>query len=145
SGSAPNAPRPAARGNAPPAALQTALRGSRHERQPGTILFRIDRDAPRPDQPAQPQELLLLLLVGETPTWGIQQESLMTSLNIAWTLDIQRNSRDTDREPVMRILGPTFSGTVDSMARVIHTWAVNRPDRKAARFWVCSGAATAVE
>ena len=69
----------------------------------------------------------------------------MTSLDIAWTLDVQRNSRDTDREPVMRILGPTFSGTVDSLARVLRTWAADRPDRRKARFWVCSGAATAVD
>ena len=51
-GSAPNAPRTVAAGTAPPAALQTALRGTSHERQPGTILFRIDRSPPRSDQPA---------------------------------------------------------------------------------------------
>ncbi len=64
---------------------------TRHERQPGTILFRIDRQGSKPDQPAPPQELLLLLLVGETPTWGIHHEALTTSLNIAWSLDVQRN------------------------------------------------------
>ena len=90
---------------------------SRHERQPGTILFRIDRQGPKPGQPAPPQELLLLLLVGETPTAGIHQEALATSLNIAWTLDVQRNQADSTREPAIRILGPTFSGTADSLAR----------------------------
>src|SRR5208337_3652275 len=145
SGSAPNATRTAAVGNAPPAALQTALRGSRHERQPGTILFRIDRDAPRPDQPASPQDLLLLLLVGKTPTWGIQQEALMTSLNIAWTLDFQRNTKAPDRAPAIRILAPTFSGTADSMARVLRTWTERQQERRDARFWVCSGSATAID
>jgi len=145
SGSAPNAPRTAAGGNVPPAALQATLRGARHERQPGTILFRIDRDAPRADQPASPQELLLLLLVGETPTWGIQQEALMTSLNIAWTLDFRRNTKALDRTPAIRILAPTFSGTADSMARVLRTWTARQQERRDARFWVCSGSATAID
>ena len=126
----PNAPRTVAGGTAPPAALQTALRGTSHERQPGTILFRIDRDPPRSDQPASPQELLLLLLVGETPTWGIQQEALMTSLNIAWTLDFQRNTKAPDRAPAIRILAPTFSGTADSMARVLRTWTESQQERR---------------
>ena len=122
-----------------------ALRGLRHERQPGTILFRIDRPAPQPDRPASPQDLLLLLLVGETPTWGIQQEALKTSLNIAWSLDLARNAKETEREPVIRILAPTFSGTADSLARVLRTWAADHPDHRDARIWVCSGAATAVD
>ncbi len=143
-GSAPNAAGPAATGS-PPAALQAALRGSPHERQPGTILFRIDRTAPRAGQPAAPQELLLLLLVGETPTWGIQQEALMTSLNIAWSLDFQLNSKAADRAPAIRVLAPTFSGTADSVARVLRTWAQQDPQRRDARFWVCSGSATAID
>src|SRR5271166_3510220 len=145
SGSAPNAPRTVAAGTAPPAALQSALRGTSHERQPGTILFSIDRAAPRSNQPAAPQELLLLLLVGETPTWGIQQEALMTSLNIAWTLDFQRDTKAPDRAPAIRILAPTFSGTADSMARVLRTWTERQQERRGARFWVCSGSATAID
>jgi hypothetical protein len=122
-----------------------AWRGRRHERQPGTILFRIDRQAGAPGQPAAPQELLLLLVVGETPTWGIQQEALATSLNIAWSLDVRRNSGDAEREAVIRILGPTFSGSADSLARVLRSWTAESPERRDARFWVCSGAATAIE
>jgi hypothetical protein len=122
-----------------------AWRGRRHERQPGTILFRIDRQAGAPGQPAAPQELLLLLVVGETPTWGIQQAALATSLNIAWSLDVRRNSDDAEREATIRILGPTFSGTADSLARVLRDWTAESPARRDARFWVCSGAATAVD
>src|SRR5437763_1311735 len=87
---------------------------------------------PRPHPPAPPQELLLLLLVGVPPTAGIPQEALATSLNIAWTLDVQRNAGDTDtaREPAIRILGPTFSGTADSLARVLRTWTALDPKRR---------------
>ena len=68
--------------------------------------------------------------MGETPTWGIQQEALLTSLNIAWTLDVKKNTADPDHEPVIRLLAPTFSGTADSLARVLRTWAAQGPDRR---------------
>ena len=137
---APSQPGAQAATNPPPAVPPGgSLRGQRHERQPGTILFRIDRPAPQPRSgqpgpPAAPQDLLLLLLVGETPTWGIQQEALATSLNIAWTLDVRRNAAETEREAVIRILAPTFSGTADSMARVLRNWAIRaaRAGRRAA-------------
>jgi hypothetical protein len=152
----PSAPSPAsapptATGAPPPAATTSATvvastaRGPRHERQPGAILFRIDRPAPKEGQPPPVQDLLLLLVVGETPTWGIQQEALTTSLKIAWTLDVQRNASETEREPVLRLLSPTFSGSSDSIARVIRTWAQERPERRDARIWICSGAATAID
>ena len=134
-------------GSSPGSAPKGSPHDSRHERQPGTILFRIDRQGPKPGQPAPPQELLLLLLVGETPTAGIHQEAFATSLNIAWTLDAQRNADDTDttREPAIRILGPTFSGTADSLARVLRTWTALDAKRRDAHVWVCSGAATAID
>jgi hypothetical protein len=143
-------PKSAAVGQPPspaPAAtmLASPTSGQQHERQPGTILFRIDRSPPREGQPPAPQDLLLLLLVGETPTWGIQQEALTTSMNIAWALDVQRNASETEREPVVRLLAPTFSGTADSLARVVQAWSRDDPGRRDARIWVCSGAATAID
>jgi hypothetical protein len=145
---------PAAGGSAPAVAAATppassGLRGQRHERQPGVILFRIDRPAPTAmgGGAAPPQDLLLLLLVGETPTWGIQQEALRTSLDIAWTLDVQRKLKQgqAQGEPVIRIVAPTFSGTGDSLARVLRTWAGGDAKRREAKIWVCSGAATAID
>lgn len=124
----------------------TKHRGTRHERQPGTILYRMDRRQGAAGEADPPQDLLLLMIVGETPTWGIQFEALQTSLSIAWLLDCKRNDAglDYDREPVIRILGPTFSGTADSLARGLKTWAEAETGRLDARVWVCSGAATAV-
>jgi hypothetical protein len=105
----------------------------------------MDRPAPKEGQVPAPQDLLLLLIVGETPTWGIHQEALATSLDIAWALDVRRNASETEREPVVRLLAPTFSGTADSVARVLRGWAGRSPDRRDARIWVCSGAATAID
>jgi len=130
----------------PPANDVAKSRGMRYERQPGTILYRIDRQPGSPNEPVPPQELLLLMIVGETPTWGVQHEALQTSLNIAWHLDyrLNRKSAGTDRESAIRILGPTFSGTADSLARAIKAWTEQDAKRKDARIWICSGAATAV-
>lgn len=69
----------------------------------------------------------------------------MTSLNIAWALDFQRNTKGNDRAQAIRILAPTFSGTADSMARVLRAWTQREPQRHNARFWVCSGSATAID
>jgi hypothetical protein len=141
-----NPPPAAVAPGSPPATSSTnSLSLVRHERQPGTILYRIDRPPPAPGRPPPPQDLLLLLLVGETPTWGIQQQALKTSLDIAWTLDVKRNTNDPDHEPVVRILAPTFSGTADSLARAIRAWAAGTDDHHEARIWVSSGAATAVD
>src|SRR5271166_5514343 len=122
----------------------TLVRG-RHQRQPGTILFRIDRSPPAAGRPPPPQELLLLLIVGETPTWGIQQEAFKTSLDIAWTIDFQRNSGDATGSTAIKIVAPTFSGSGDSLARTLRTWTSSQAQRASARFWVCTGAATAID
>ena len=45
----------------------------------------------------------------------------------------RRNSADTEREAAIRILAPTFSGSADSMARVLRNWASERPERRDAR------------
>jgi len=122
----------------------TLVRG-RHQRQPGTILFRIDRSPPAAGRPGAAQELLLLLIVGETPTWGIQQEAFKTSLDIAWTIDFQRNSGDATGSTAIKIVAPTFSGSGDSLARTLRTWTSSQAQRASARFWVCTGAATAID
>jgi hypothetical protein len=136
---------------APPAPIASSasspgvLRGQHHERQPGVVLFRMDRPPPHAGGADSPQDLLLLLLVGETPTWGIQQEALMTSLDIAWALEVKGKIKESRGEPVIRLVAPTFSGTGDSLARVLRTWSAARPERQGAQIWVCSGAATAID
>ena len=125
----PGSPAPPAQSSAASAtgaATTPAAPGSgleRADRQPATILYRMDRPAPAAGKPPAPQDLLVLLLVGETPTWGIQQKVLQTSLDIAWTLDVRRNTNDPDHEPVIRLLAPTFSGSADSLARGLRSWA----------------------
>src|SRR5262249_45833947 len=65
-----------------------------HEVNPGVLLFRGDR--PRSDAP---QPLMVVLLVGETPTSGVAKEALTKSLDVV-------------REYNIRGLGVTVGGAV---------------------------------
>jgi hypothetical protein len=63
--------------------------------QPGVLVFRA---VPRP---------LAIFLVGETPTSGIRTEAFRFAMTRAGKL------------PVVRILGPSFSGSVDSLIKAL--------------------------
>jgi hypothetical protein len=94
------------------------LHGSRlHEKQPGTVLFRRDADAsegrPRPG-------LLVLFLVGETPTSGIHKAALVTALRLVAASEGQ----SSPPRPV-RILGPNYSGSQVSLQMALHLWATS--------------------
>lgn len=88
---------------------------------PGALVFRD----------ASNQALLLVHLVGETPTGGIHREALIEAL--------KRTSMFSKGESV-RILGPSFSGSITSLWSAIEQW---REDQ-AFHVDVVSGAATAV-
>jgi hypothetical protein len=88
--------------------------------RPGVAIFR------------RQHEFLTLLLVGETPTAGIHREAFLNALNV------QRLGAD---EPAtVRIIGPTFSGSTDSVRDAIQQW---RCSHKNVEFSFISGTATA--
>jgi hypothetical protein len=70
---------------------------------PGVVVF-------RPSALAQRQSALILLLVGETPTYGVQKAAL------ARAIDFHR--RVSGGKP-LRIVGPTFSGSAESLRRTL--------------------------
>ncbi|MGO9465605.1 MAG: hypothetical protein ACLQVF_15795 [Isosphaeraceae bacterium] len=109
--------------------------------QPGSILFRhASNDALL--QKTKP--LRLLLLVGETPTVGVDKDSLWTALNIAGRLGQYRE----DPSRGLCVIGPTFSGSAASLARTLKEWDQSQPQApggaKRPEFWVCTGSATNV-
>lgn len=82
-----------------------------HRESPGAIVFRgLVNGRTR---------LRVVLLVPETPTAGLDRDALQSALTLAriW---------DADRSGPLRILGPTFSGSIDSLRRVLredpHIW-----------------------
>ncbi|HKI21267.1 MAG TPA: hypothetical protein VKA15_25460, partial [Isosphaeraceae bacterium] len=109
--------------------------------RPGSILFRPASD----DGPLRKTKpLLLLLLVGETPTAGVDKESLWTALEIAGRL--RKYRKDPSRG--LCVIGPAFSGSAGSLAQTLKKWHENQPEpppgAERPEFWVCTGSATNV-
>jgi hypothetical protein len=73
------------------------------ESVPGVVLYRPLDEAGR--------EPLAVLLVGETPTWGIREKQLLAALD-----RVEKKGVDPSD---IAILGPTFSGSAQSLAAVI--------------------------
>jgi hypothetical protein len=97
---------------------------------PGMLLFRNDRafglDASKP--------LLVVFLVGETPTWGVEKVALEEALDF---IDLAKSPR-AGRE--VRIVGPTFSGSASSLRFALREWVP--PAGGSPCFTVVSGNAT---
>ncbi|MBI4517867.1 MAG: hypothetical protein HY699_18830 [Deltaproteobacteria bacterium] len=74
-----------------------------HQQAPGIVLFR-SKDGKR---------MLVLFLVGETPTSGIHKAALRRALD-----DIL----EAGWKPPLRILGPTFDGSVHSLRLALQRW-----------------------
>src|SRR5262249_32750179 len=81
--------------------------------QPGIMLFRRKRPGIKP-------ELLFVFTVPETPTGGIRQTALRGALDQAASLDCREDRLGQLRS--MRMIGPSFSGSAESLARGIEDW-----------------------
>jgi hypothetical protein len=97
---------------------------------PGVVLFRD----PTPG-PTKPSRLLVVFCVAETATSGIHMESLRRSLNV-----IRDLTKDVKDAPPIRILGPTFSGSVRTLVRVLGDFEAR--SEKPPTYRIISGAAT---
>jgi hypothetical protein len=96
------------------------------ERMPGLLLFRK----------SDPAQLLFVFLVSETPTSGIEKEQLLNA--VRYFKDI-RGGRVSAGD-VIPVLGPTFSGSVDSLILAIN--AAKQQLDAGLRFRVSSGSIT---
>jgi hypothetical protein len=83
------------------------------ESEPGVILY-------RPTHDVRNTPGIALLLVGETPTWGLRRDQLERALEWIEAFEAWGNHRAGPRTPPqVRILGPTFSGTAASLAATL--------------------------
>jgi hypothetical protein len=117
---------------------------------PGIVLFRTTGvDRPR---------LFALLIVGESPATGLREAALLNALQIADVLEAPQQTLDAcvPQEPVsrveafattpriVRVVGPTFSGSAESLRRGLARWAEEHPDELVS-FQVITGSATGSE
>src|SRR5262249_34925597 len=97
-----------------PADPKTAQMATRHLREPGVILFRHSKS----------KGLLALFLVGETPTGGIHRVAFQNALRQIEELPSRVGSMTEApaEESRLRILGPYFSSSANSLAILLKGW-----------------------
>jgi hypothetical protein len=106
-------------------------------REPGIILFRNNK----PDD----RRLLLLFLVGETPTTGIHKEAFSNAIDQITRLQeagIADSAEDGSWN--VRVLGPSFSGSTTSLALPLKEFLDNKDRSARAKVQIISGSATAI-
>jgi hypothetical protein len=115
-----------------------------YESAPGLILFRNPQD----------RKLLLIFLVGETPTTGIHKAAMISALNqmaqfYPWDakhLELPSGFPQVSQPPdAVRIMGPSFSGSAVSLRFALDRWGESRGSIPGLRFQIISGTATAIE
>ncbi len=111
-----------------------------YTREPGVILFRKIKFGE--------SRLLLLFLVGETPTSGIHKTAFRNALNqFAALPDWLVEKPEGQPIPKIRLLGPTFSGSASSLAIALKSWMdlflATKKHRPEVR--IISGSATAID
>src|SRR5262245_18898976 len=99
-----------------------------HETNPGVILFR------RGQSSDYTQELLVLSVVAETPTAGIHKEAFQSAARLA---------DEWERGSVIKVLGPMYSGSRESLLDVIRAFRQRRDPNSKTPFNLVSGSATA--
>jgi len=125
---------------------------NRWRHDPGVILFR------------QAGKLLVIFVIGETPTWGINRLAMRDALDqIAWLKGWDSAPDEDHKRPPLhlvnlsndpfsyeiRIIGPTFSSSAPSMRNTLEDWGqslatrLRRGTRPSIR--IISGTATSVD
>lgn len=100
---------------------------------PGLMLFRGG------DQKGS--RVFVLLLVGESPTTGLRQTAMTSALSIHERLDRWREHSEPWNARQVRIVGPTYSGSAQSLHLALRNWAPEKEDGRI-EFRVVSGTAT---
>ncbi|HEY2930829.1 MAG TPA: hypothetical protein VGK99_03715 [Acidobacteriota bacterium] len=85
-----------------------------YRQEPGVLLFRKTNVS----QPLQDPDLLLILLVGETPTSGVQKQALMRALDAVMELSSSYE---------ITLIGPSFSGSAISLRMALSEWQNSGP------------------
>jgi hypothetical protein len=123
------------------------------EQDPGLVLFRDPEPVASPNGGPPTAHALLLFLVGETPTSGIHKEAMLSALDqidefcssqgSAGVATTPQNvlTHDGSRCETIKILGPSFSGSAESLDFALHLWLKSHLK---ARFRIVSGTATAI-
>ena len=121
-----------------------ATNGTQHELEPGVVVFRrlVDRNAL---DELEYGNRLVLLIVHENPAAGIHVRALANAMRLvvrcrALTPDRVKPGAVSQPDPTIRILGPTFSGSSETLTRALLQVQPRLPTPYTVR--VLSGSAT---
>jgi hypothetical protein len=135
----------------------------RYDASPGFILFHNPLREQSADRVVP--SALLVFLVGETPTTGIHKQAMISALDqIAWLCgraatpgvdppsDFDWSEHHPQEIPIpspqacssIKILGPSFSGSAESLDFALHAWLESRTKPGTVGFRIVSGTATAI-
>ncbi len=84
------------------------------DQHPGLVLFRDDHSLDQIQCGCGKKRMLVLLLVGETPTAGISKTAFCQAVNIIYTCP--GDKKEGNR---IRVLGPNFSGSAGSLSMAL--------------------------
>ena len=85
---------------------------AQRESYPGLLIFRRDLSLLKSTSPKGP---LFVLVVGETPTAGLNKEQFRNAVKIALEIRGTSSATENGKKPPLRILGPSFSGSLESL------------------------------
>ncbi|HVT58737.1 MAG TPA: hypothetical protein VHR45_10065 [Thermoanaerobaculia bacterium] len=105
-----------------------AAEGQLYHRSPGLLLFRHRAATTGED------ELLGVLLVGETPKRGIHKDAFLAALRLIDAL------RPGNRAAQIRVLGPSYSGSAESLHLAL--LSAEHEFQRSLRFLIVTGSAT---
>ncbi len=104
------------------------------QQAPGILLFRQGKPEGR--------SLAVVFLIGETSKAGIQKEAFQSALELI--AGLQKAAPDAKvGEPKVSILGPSFSGSVESLRVALLRWKSDEDPSRRIAFRVTTGSATA--
>jgi hypothetical protein len=120
-------------------------------REPGVVLFRKAREEGDRRKRQEKGDLLLLFLIPESPTLGLNRDCLAKSLDLACQCDWRHSMPDEQGNHECpceyNILGPCFSGSQASLEQGLKDWLKNAPPfrQDSIDFQVISGMASSID
>jgi hypothetical protein len=108
--------------------------------EPGVLVFRKIKSDPK-----EPTDLLVVFLVTEAPTYGVDRPALVRSLRLVAAIDSRLGARADGNNLWVRILGPSYSGSMPSMRDGLIEWRKADPRSPAYSVEVISGNASAFD